>query len=428
MRTWLSGLTLAVLFAGCGSPESVTGPTADATHDPAADASSTIDASLPGQTAVTRALSVGAGMAPNSSSLPRGTWRVQPADIVDGQGFERPLVAYRVLVPVGWRAEGGVVWNVQNPCAGSDYAVRWSITAPDGVSVLAFVPQPKWQIVRSYLPIPMTRGPCEGPGWTNVQQYLEGLARQTFPQGRILDFRARPDLARPIVEMLRQLPAMQSDLLQARQRAEAGEIMVATNVDGRETRDVIRAVVMFNETRMMDIMNPGRVGQETLDAVPLSVAFMRGPADGFDLRLADLVERSMLQMSEWNNRVFEHNRRKQQAAFEAAIRAGNISQQQLQAMNQAHQARMQALDANRQVNDRLYDQRSLSSDRQQREFVEAIRGVETYHEPVAGGVVQLDNTYQHAWRVRDGSYLLTDDPDFRPGLIGLEGQALRRVE
>jgi hypothetical protein len=43
-------------------------------------------------------------------------------------------------------------------------------------------------------------------------------------------------------------------------------------------------------------------------------------------------------------------------------------------------------------------------------------------------VVQLDNSYQHAWRVADGSYLLTDDPNFRPGLFGLQGQELRRVE
>jgi hypothetical protein len=63
-----------------------------------------------------------------------------------------------------------------------------------------------------------------------------------------------------------------------------------------------------------------------------------------------------------------------------------------------------------------------------REFVEAVRGVETYHEPVEGGVVQLDNTFNHAWRARDGSNLPTDDPNFRPGLVGLEGQELQRVQ
>lgn len=424
MRSVLGGVTLALLLAGCGDaaqqPASGEqgGPSADVSADPPLDAG--------GESGMARALPAGAAPASTGGALPRGVWRVQPVDIVDGRGFERPLVAYRAMVPAGWRAQGGIVWNVGNPCANGDYALQWTITAPDGVSVLAMVPQPVWRILRTSMP--RQRGSCEGPQWTDVQQYLEGLARQNFPEGRIIEYRPRPDIARPVVEMLRQSPPMQTELMQARMRAEGGEIVIATRFAGRETRELIRALVMINETRLADIMNPGQIALEGLDGVPLAVTFMRAPVESFDPRLPDLIERSMLRMAEWSNRVYEHNRRKQQAAFEATIRAGVSSQQQLQQMNAAHQSRMQALDAGRQFNDRLYDLRNASSDRQQREFVESIRGVETYHEPVAGGVVQLDNTYQHAWRVQDGSYLLTDDPNFRPGLIGLEGQELRRVQ
>lgn len=63
-------------------------------------------------------------------------------------------------------------------------------------------------------------------------------------------------------------------------------------------------------------------------------------------------------------------------------------------------------------------ERNLVSDRTWPEFVE----------PVEGGVLQLDNTFNRAWRFRDGSYLLTDGPKFRPGLVGLEGQQLRSVQ
>ena len=415
MRKCFSGIWMAVALVGCSGAAPGTDTTADASAAPADG----YERGLPGD-----------GAAPHrgTTSLPKGAWRVQPVDIVDAQGFERPLPAFRVLIPVGWRPQGGVVWNVRSSCAGSDYALQWSITSPDGASVLAMVPQPTWRVVRSYLSFPLPRGPCEGPGWTNVQQYLEGLARQTFPQGRIIDYRARPDLARPLAELLRASPLMQTDLVQARQRAEAGEILVASSIEGRETRDMIRAVVLFTEMRLADVLNPGRIGQETLDGVPTSVVFLRAPAATFDERLPNVIDRSMQRLAEWNNRVFEHNRRKQQAAFDAQVRAGQISYQQLQGMQQAHQQRMQALEAGKQANDRMYEQRNLASDRQQREFVESIRGVETYHEPVAGGVVQLDNSYQHAWRVGDGSYLLTDDPKFRPGLVGLEGEELRRVE
>jgi hypothetical protein len=110
------------------------------------------------------------------------------------------------------------------------------------------------------------------------------------------------------------------------------------------------------------------------------------------------------------------------------MKRGEISRQQLEQMQASHQQRMASMEESRKQQDRLYNQTNLASDKNQREFVEAIRGVETYHEPVDGGVVQLDNTYDHAWRVRDGTYLLTDDPNFRPGLVGLEGQELQRVQ
>ena len=37
--------------------------------------------------------------------------RVQPVEIVDRQGFERPLRAYTMLLPAGWRHESQVAWQ-----------------------------------------------------------------------------------------------------------------------------------------------------------------------------------------------------------------------------------------------------------------------------------------------------------------------------
>src|SRR5690606_14118065 len=44
---------------------------------------------------------------------------------------------------------------------------------------------------------------------------------------------------------------------------------------------------------------------------------------------------------------------------------------------------------------------SATDDRIHRERLEALRGVETYHDPLEGGTVQLDATYDHAWRIND---------------------------
>ena len=70
-----------------------------------------------------------------------------------------------------------------------------------------------------------------------------------------------------------------------------------------------------------------------------------------------------------------------------------------------------------------------SSDRGSREFNEYIRGVETYNDPINGGSVQLDNTYDNAWQLNDGTYVLTDDPSFNPyAATGQDGQRLEPTQ
>ena len=66
-------------------------------------------------------------------------------------------------------------------------------------------------------------------------------------------------------------------------------------------------------------------------------------------------------------------------------------------------------------------------DRSHREFIETIRGTETYRDPGSStGSVELSNQYRNAWRLNDGTYVLTDDPSFN--LYGATGQDGRRLE
>jgi hypothetical protein len=72
---------------------------------------------------------------------------------------------------------------------------------------------------------------------------------------------------------------------------------------------------------------------------------------------------------------------------------------------------------------------SATDDRMQRERIEAIRGVETYHDPLEGGTVQLDATFDHAWRINNQqSYILTNDPNFNPGQYDIDARQLAVVQ
>jgi hypothetical protein len=426
VRRPLTFVLWATLLGAACSSESPTASSRDAVTTTAATAAATATATA---TAGGSAAAAAAGTASAQGSLPQGVSRLQPTTIMDTSGFEKPVVAFSALAPAGWRAQGGVAWSAGSPCLMSDYNLGWTLTAPDGISAVAFVVKPKWSIVKSFLQYDRgPPGPCEGPDWTTVQQYLEALVRQASPEARILDYQPRPDLVREYEAMNKPIPLPPSDLVKFEQRTEAGQVLFAHAVNGRDVREMIVATVIFAETRTMDVMNPGRVGLVLRDGIPLTVIYARAPAGELNVLLPGVIAKSMRPSADWSRRVFLFNMEKQRAAFEAMMRRGQYSAEQLRQMREANDRAVADRTAAQAQRDRNYDLGVIAGEKNQREFVESIRGVETYHEPVDGGVVQLDNTYDHAWRVRDGSYLLTNDPNFRPGLVGLEGQELRKVD
>ena len=60
------------------------------------------------------ALAAGCDAAPESiaeGEMPADAIRVKRAEIIDRNGFEKPIVAASLMIPVGWSTEGGVVWQ-----------------------------------------------------------------------------------------------------------------------------------------------------------------------------------------------------------------------------------------------------------------------------------------------------------------------------
>jgi hypothetical protein len=78
------------------------------------------------------------------------------------------------------------------------------------------------------------------------------------------------------------------------------------------------------------------------------------------------------------------------------------------------QSRAYAEQAGRDSDQRMRDweSRQASSDRQQKQFVQTIREVETWRD--ASGSIELTSGYQNAWSRGDGTYVLSNKPGFDP--------------
>jgi hypothetical protein len=90
--------------------------------------------------------------------------------------------------------------------------------------------------------------------------------------------------------------------------------------------------------------------------------------------------------------------------------------------------RNEAMQQTERMRNESWQSGQATQDRMHRDTVRTIREVQGYRDPRSGGVVELPQYYDHAWQLRDGTYVLTDDPNFDPARdIGMAGERLQRT-
>lgn len=332
-----------------------------------------------------------------------GALRVKQAEIVDANGFERPLVASTILVPADWRVEGGVFWRTAATACGKGYNFDWRATSPDGSTGIQILPMEQWQWNSWGMPDPMG---CPTAQITSARDYIEDLVRRTRPGARILDFRERTDIEEELQQFNRTTPMPMG---QAQSWVDVGEALIAYRQNGVDMRETVASAVVFNVTRIEPSM--GMPGSEAWSGATLPGYAVRAPNGSLDFRMAEMIRKSIRSGPQWAARIAQHN------AKIAGIQIQGARDRSRMIAQTGEEIRQMQADSWR-----LYNE---SGDRLARERAETIRGVETYDDPYHGGTVQLDNTYENAWQLNDGTYVLTDDASFEPyRIFGMDGRRL----
>lgn len=341
-----------------------------------------------------------------------GYAHLQRYEVPDAKGFERPMTAMSVLAPIGWRAQGGVVWQANTSgCGPTTPHTNWTALAPDGIGAIAILPQESWTgfdyPALGTLP---QQGPCPNFRPTNGRDFVLGYVARHRPGARVLDYQ---DRTAEFAEVQRMVQSMNPPMagMETRVWIEGGLALVAYTVNGQEVREVVGTAVMFNVSRMSDYMG-GYMDSYLAFAFP---GFGFRAANGqLDFNVAETVRKSLRENPQWSRRMAEHHRRIAKINAKGARDRAEITRRSNQEIFDMQQESWRSTQAS---NDRLH-----------REFTESIRGVETYNDPYYGDTVQLDNTYDNAWQLKDGTYVLTDDPTFEPNAVfGQDGVQLKRT-
>lgn len=341
--------------------------------------------------------------------------RVQRVEIVDRQGFEKPLVAATVFVPAGWRARGSAQWQPGAQCT-APYATTLQAAAPDDSAAIALIAGEGWAANNTGAPNACPTAAIDGP-----QAYLQAWVQRHRPGARWLDYRPRPDKSRPPRQSTWQGGG-------TRLAIEGGQALIGYSRDGRDMRESVAVITSVVQSQF----NVGGRSMDSLQGQSHGVLTWRAPQGSLDLRHFDVVWDSLQPGPEWKARIDAANA---QMAAENAATQRRVAEINAQTSREtlAHIARRgQIMAQTRQeiadIRNNTWQNTQATNDRMHRETTRTLREVNAYRDPRGGGVVELSSHYRHAWQLRDGTYVLTDHPGFDPQRkLGVAGEELVRT-
>lgn len=375
-----------------------------------------------------------------SGQEPSTTWRegsdytvLERVRFMDEMGFQQPAEAFSVLIPKGWKHEGGVIWKSLQECRGEMVGSKVRISSPDGAIVFNSLQPHSWgwasdPMMMQNMQMQAAQGGCGVGPEKSAEQYLQETLLPNELNGATVTEVKQNHEAEQVI-------AQQSEKYRANARQYGGEAELRPSAitarlkwsDGTEGI-VLVSVQNLNTTMMnaytgeMQVLGMSTASERSWVRFP---AARKAEAEQF---LANLKS-SMRTNPEWKKAVdgyFVDLGRQQDrvhhermAAIDANTRAMTAAHKQrmgdIAAQGAANTARHNERMATMDNNMRNWEQQQAATDRQHTRFVQTIREVETWQG--SNGAVELSSGYDQAWSRGDGTYILSNKPGFDPSSV-----------
>lgn len=350
---------------------------------------------------------------------------------LDEQGFQQPAEAFSVLLPKGWKHTGGVRWKGLNECRGEMVTAAWSVTSPDGSISFTALPGHTWgsatdPMMMQNLQMQAQQGGCEVGGPLDATNYLRQVLAQRDLQGAtITEVKENVDV---VQDMERKAAKRKPEFEQWGGQVQLHPSAITARLKWNDGTEGLALITVLNVVTTMQNAYTG-AAQQLSNSNASERSILRYPAGKREEaeRMLATIKSSYRTNPQWQQAVEgyfvqmrnaqdrQHHQR--MAALEVAKAADRRGHEQRMsdiaasgAANTArHNDRMGAMDQQM----RTWEQQQSSQDRQHSQFIKTIRGVETWNDG-GNGRVELTSGYDHAWSRGDGSYILTNSPNFDP--------------
>lgn len=344
-----------------------------------------------------------------NSSLPvGGLTRFKSFSYIDREGMG--IEAFRLLIPVDWRFEGGITWVLDNPALPA--TAHFRVSDPAGRA--EFEALPHLPFFWSDNPMLLNIFPVGSRYFGNeVLPPLGPLAalkeivlprfRGDVSNLRIISEEELPDLPRSFGQSQ---PGISTESAGAR-------IRVEYLLDGRAMEEEISAVVESVSFPIQGIYGPARNMNWYVDYI-FSFKAPRGELESQSATF-QTIARSFQLNPQWFSKFNQLVEYLIQAQIQQIRNIGELSRIISQTSNEISDISMQAYNNRQKVNDRIADN-----------FSRNIRGVDQYYNPLEEKNVELPTGYRNAWTNSLGEYLLSEDTGYNPN-VG-SNQNWRKIE
>jgi hypothetical protein len=348
------------------------------------------------------ALTASALLSPVKANASADGMHVQVMKIWDRHGFKKPIVASRILAPAGLKPAGGIRWRVGlNDCpAGHTY--DWVATSADKLRAVQLAPTERWGF--SSMTGSVGQG-CPQSQIDNARDFLISWAKRERGQIKVLDYRDRPDRAKALQGFLQ---PMSVGGLVNQKSASAGDLLIGYRINNQPVRESLSGTIIVDKTQFptYGMGSP----QWMMTGFSMPVMAMRMPAGKLNFVHMETIWNSLQSNPAWMQRINKSQRVISRQNLESARKIGEINRKSAEDL--------------RRIQNQTYRNQTESSDRMQRESLEAIRHTETWG-TTGGDAVELPFT-SHAWQLDDGSFYISDSAGFSPSDIGMTGRKLER--
>lgn len=325
--------------------------------------------------------------------------------IIDTMGFDKPVEAGSFLLPEGWEMNGGITWKGLNECRGEIVQQKVEVTSPDGA--IRFVSDP----VRSFVY-------TDDPSMLELLQVGErsgGCAvRRPFDASQFISDRWRDggdgNVANVQTDEAREnffREMMQKVYGNSPQKIETTFVQGDLRFDNGDEGIAYIGVMNF-DMRNQNYFTGGSTGLNSMSV--FYDAYVRFPPERRDEALKIT---SVIMSSSRTNPIWEKAKSDFLTKLSNIEHAGRMERIRLVGEQSKAYARSRDQAMDEQM--RSWERRQASSDASHRRFVKSIREVETWRDS-SGDSVDLQSGYKYGFSRPDGSYLLTDDPNFDPAV------------